>query len=426
MFVPRSLQRLSSGILLLAIAGLSPAPALQAQGCVIGDDGLASVPCCAPVTALNLPAFPGFQLSGRYGCLKDCDLEADLPIRVNTTHIPILCDIAFLNVTVIPASATAPGYSGFLLAKYSRTWTEPDPSGINRRQVWRFLINGDLTINAGASPCPVPPYPASLPTVHFHGHIDYACEVDAAGNQVFRMAMSLHHLNGCIEHSFFSANPLTGAAAHNDRSYHIVAPGNFAFAPVPVPVGPVVAESMRSTNLLPTYQCLGESRIVQGQIVPFNNDWLCAPVAGGGPFSYTHYDHSATAVCGPIASMYQGIPIPPLIPLPPLTRGNVALPIGRWFGPTGVFPEQRSLVAHWGVMSYQDPCNPADPPFHWVHGVSTSGHQGFPFSAPAGALYTTWLDLQNMLNLNVLAAGSPNPPWGALFVSKVVWNVNLP
>jgi hypothetical protein len=393
---------------------------LIAQGCGSGDDQFSAVPCCTPAQG-GLPAFPGFQVSAEYACFKDCGLEATFPIRVSTTHIPVLCDIDIIQILVSPGTAASPGLNGLLAAKYARTWTESTGvPGTPPRQVWRFLINGDLTYTSGAAPCPVPPHPAGA-TTNFHGHVDYACQTDAAGVTSFRMALSLHHLQGCIEHNLFSCSPLPPGPAHDDRSYHIVAPAGFVWGAAPIVAGPIQGESVRSATFLPTYQCFGESRLNSNSIVPGPTDCLCVPV--GTPVNPVIHDTiTGTAFCGTGMFPFASVPVPP--PLPPLTTGTTQLPIGTWTLAPGNFPGNRQLVAHWGLLNYTDPCNTAHPPFHFVQGVSTSGVPATPFGAP-GTPINTLLDLQDMISPTALLGMPVQPRWGCLYVSKLVFNLNL-
>lgn len=402
----------------LTALALTVATPLTAQGCNIGDDGFAAVPCCTPVNAVNLPNFPPFQLSGEYCCLKDCDLEQNFPVRVTTQHFPIFCDLHVISLTVIPGSATAPGWTGVLVAKYARTWLERPIPGVAPRQVWRFLLNGDLSFTAGASPCPLPPHPQQS---HFTGHIDYACDIDAAGNQVFRMAMNLNHWPGCISHNVISAAPLAGAAAHVDRSYHLFAPATFACSPVPEPQGPIVHESQRSTIFPAGYVCLGEGQIQQGNLQTTVNNWLCQ-TPSGGPFSYRHQRFAGIEAC--MGAVAPWAALPTSSPLPPLPTGFTTLPLGRWSGPPAVFPGNRELVIHWGILQQSDLCNPNDLPIHFVTGLSTVGPPGETFTQPAGP-FRVFMDVQDMIRPAGLFG-----PWtlafGRIFLPKIVWNINLP
>lgn len=403
---------------LLALALIATAP-LTAQGCPIGDDGFAAVPCCQPVNNVNLPNFPPFQIGGVYCCLKDCDLEQSFPVRVVTQHFPIFCDAHAISLSVIPGSPTAPGWTGVLIGKYARTWLERPIPAIPPRQVWRFLVNGDLSFNAGVAPCPLPPHATQS---HFTGHVDYACEIDAAGLQVFRMAMNLNHWPGCISHNAFGGAPLAGAAAHIERSYHLFAPATFTCGARPEPQGPIVHESERSTIFPAGYICLGEGQIVQGNLLTAGANWLCQPPSGG-TFFYRHQRFTGIEACGGAVAPW--MPLATSAPLPPLPTGFTTLPLGGWVGAPDVFPGTRDLAIHWGILQQQDFCNPNDLPLHFVTGVSTiSAVPGETFTQPAGP-FKVFMDVQNMIRPSGLFG-----PWtlafGGVFLAKIVWNVNLP
>jgi hypothetical protein len=398
------------------LAAAALALAMPAQGCPIGDDGFA-IGCCTPVNNVNLPFFPPFQVQGVYCCLKDCDLEQRFPIVVSTQHFPIFCDAHAISVTVTPSPPPGPGWSGVVIAKYSRTWIETPVAGL-QRQVWRFLLNGDFSPTAGVSPCPLPPHGTQS---HFTGHIDYACEIDAAGNQVVRMALNLNHWPGCISHNAISAAPLTGAAAHADRSYHINAPATFSCQPTQASNGTIPAEAVRSTIFPAGYVCLGEGDVLQGNIFTVSSNWLCQ-TPSGGPFAYRHQNFVGSVGCAGLASPWA--PLPTSLPLPPLPTGFTTLGLGSWIGPPDVFPGTRELLIHWGILQYPDACNPNDLPLHFVTGATTRGPLGTLFSQPAGP-FREFLDLQNMIHTQGLFG-----PWtlgfGRLFLPKIVWNVNLP
>jgi len=410
--------------LLMAIALLALTTALPGQpgiGGWFGDDGL-NAGCCVPVATTNLPSFPSFQQDGRAACFLNCNLESDDPVVVTMNHLPIACDYALIFVTISPSSTTAPGWTGTLLAKYSRTWTEPSPFGIER-QVWRFLVNGELTPTSGNVPCPLPPH-ANDPS-HFQGHVDYACDFDPTNPNVpiFRMAMSLSHLPGCISHHPLSGHPLPGTLSHPDRSYHVVSPGaSWTWAPVPIPVGPLAGEAARSNGPIFGYQCLGEGNpIVMGALTLTGFNCPCA-LGPPGPFAWADQGLTGTVPC--VGAVFPFATFPLFPPLPPAPSGLITMPLGFWTGPPGVFPENRDLLIHWGVLQYQDPCNAAGFPLHVVSGVSTANHPSFVFAIP-GVVFNVTMDLGNKLLPNGLL-GPFTIGWGAPSFSTVVWNLNLP
>jgi hypothetical protein len=108
-------------------------------------------------------------------------------------------------------------------------------------QVWRFLVNAELTTIAYSFiPCPVPPCALADFPMHWVGHIDFACA--PSGNpltdpRIWSVDLSLHHLPGIISHNP-STLPPRGLPAGQDHlydSYHVVSPASFVWFPVAQP-----------------------------------------------------------------------------------------------------------------------------------------------------------------------------------------------
>lgn len=424
--IKRSLITLSL-VVLVATQGLG-----QFQlGCPSGDDGFAGAPCCTAVQP-NIPNFPSVTSTGKAACLLHCGVEAQYPLQV-VLGAPnfAVCDIALINASITPAGPGAPGWSGVLLAKYSRTFNLVDATGLNK-QVWRFIVNGDLQWDptTGGPPCPVPACVTSAnPTAHWWGSIDYECEnlivtPGTAPVPVWKIRMDLNHAPGCVQHSPFTTTPLSGPAAHDDRSYHMVAPANFVFAPVAEPVGPTYAEAVRSSGIDPAlgaYVCYGEAPL-DPMSPGFNtvfSDCLCAPspIAGG---IWKHQNLSGFEMCAGAVNPYNNLSLPGT----PFPTGFVTLTLGFWTG--GQFPGGQNLCVHVGVMNYQSMC-PNNFPVHIVTGVSTSGVPGTVFQPnPVGPnFYGTFTDLANHKGFLPNAAGQYPPIFGSLAWSDTVWNLNL-
>lgn len=401
-------------------------------GC-IGDDGF-NLPWCTPVTNVNLPQFPNFLIGGDYCCIRDCDIEANFPVRITTNHIPIFCDLALIQIVVHPASPGAPGYMGTLIAKYARTWTEPvtDPTGvIIERQVWRWLVNGNLTVWQSAStPCPYPPHVnpnfGTFSNVHFTGSVDYACDPVAGTIAVVdQIAINLNHEVGCISHNAFSSSPPVAAnAAHHDRSYHLFGPSGFTCTPIQEPIGMAHFEAVRSTRFPGNYVCLGEAPVIDGIIDTIGADCLCQPGLIG-PFDYKHQVLKGIIDCGGVQNSYQNFPLnfPPVLPFP---TGFTAHPLGLWTNPPDTFPGTRELTTYFGFLLFFDDCNPNDFPVKVVTGVGTTTNAGgFLFGGQLpGAHSRVFIDLEDMLLPNSMF-GSFALGWGTTFLSKVVWNLNI-
>lgn len=404
------------------VAALALPQAVSAQFGWLGDDGFAAVPCCTPAQSI-LPPFPGFQVGGNYCCITDCDLEQDFDIRVLTSHFQITCDLALVSFTSLPAAPTGPGYTGTLVAKYSRTWVEIDATGAER-QVWRFLVNGDLTVISGVAPCPIPP---GGTIQHLTGHIDYACESDPTTGvgSINRIALNLNKWPSCITHNPFDASPLTPAGAHDNRSYHLFAP-RFFCAPTTALEGTSNSEAIRSTWFPPgqPYTCLGESRVDNYVRQTVFTDCLC-PGVPPGPFSYYHQDFGGAYECAGVTYPFTGFAgLPP--PFPPVPTGLVTFPLGSWGGTPGQFPGDRQLEIHWGILLMADACNPGDIPASFVTGVSTRDlfSPALNFSTGAAVPYEVVTDLQNMVQSSGLF-GPLTIGWGRLFIPKIVWNLNI-
>ena len=418
-------QIYTASLLLITLALATTAEA-QSVGACPGDDGFSAAGCGTPTTATNLPAFPSFTAqSALYCCIRNCGVVTSYTATVDTIHTTFLWDFAFINIVVIATSPGGPEWNGWVTGKYARTWAEPVAGSATARQVWRFLINGELMSTAGLTPCPIPPHPAGDPT-HFSGHIDYACETDSSGLPQYSMALSLHHLPGCISHHDLSEYPYaTGSTErHADRSYHLVSPGaNFQCQPGPIPQGGLVGESVRSSQLSPTYSPVGEGQVTSGNISISSAGCLCVPSAVG-PFATRNQTITGTVDCSSTFANFDGIsPLP--APLPPTGFSTTA--VGTWTGQPGTFPGDRDLLIHFGAFQYSDPSNPfvTSSIYHLVEGVTTTGHAGQPFT-PSGPIptFNTWMDLGDMLLLDGLL-GPLTLGWGGQYYSQIVWNLNL-
>lgn len=422
--------------LLTLTLALAATPSFAQLGCFIGDDGF-NVGCCAtPVP--NLPNFPPIQSQAAWACVNNCNInQLQAVVQVSPPNL-IFCDYAIAQVTInlLNAAGTPVGiFAGPLLMKYSRTWREPSTTG--GRQVWRWLINTDMQWASPTilpTPC-LPPevLPPFLLPVHMNGHIDYACDPTSATG--FQSIMSLSRLPNCIQFGPLSQTPNAALAAAS-QTFHLVAPAPFIFAPFAEPQGVVLEEAVRSSRLgwAPfNYTCQGEADITQGGIQTQFSDCLCAtttPIVG----PWKHQNVNAAACCNGAIFPFSNLVLPPA--LWPLPTGFAAYTLGFWPGAAGGFPGNRQLTVYIGALNYNDPCNPAPAsfPIHAVSGVATSNHQVglFPSTVtpgctpPTPGLRNNAIDWQNMIPLNQAAAAGANiPGLGALFVSTLVWNLNV-
>ncbi|HYC78968.1 MAG TPA: hypothetical protein VEI02_15180 [Planctomycetota bacterium] len=403
----------------LALALALAATVGDAQFCT-PDDGFTG-PCCAPVAGA-LPVFPAMTLPGLGASLLECGVDASWPTTVSITPIPVLCDYWLFDLAILGASPFDPSIpTSLFFGKYARTWMETTPLGAV--QVWRFLVNGEVAY-APAAPVFPPPYskypfnalpPFTLPT-HFQGHVDYSRHCLSG---VWEAAMALTHLCPFEAHAAFSAYPLAIPPGVPSRTYHFVAPDNFAFGPGPSPEGPILGDAQRSSLLVPgvSYACLAENPIVGGALTTSYCDCACAGPAG--PATYHHQTLTATiAGCGAATAMT-------LLPLPGfLPTGLRVHMFGSWTAVPGaqLYPGTKHVGHYMGVAVMTDLCPGTSAPFgpiHAVTGVGTAG--GHPQTIAVGLPATTEsADLCNMLVFPALTPGL-----GGYFAADRVWSFNL-
>lgn len=437
-------HRLATGLSFLALilaavpAAAQPTPWPVPPSC-FGDDGF-NPGCCATPTP-NLPNLPALSIPGAWACIDTCTASAPMAVTVSLGAPAFaVCDYAAIDIQVTPSAAGGPAFQGVLLAKYVRTTVERATATgtLAPRQVWRFLLNGDLHFvpnPVGTNACSVPSCaqaPLGLP-VHMVGSLDYALECPSPIGAGWRIALSLNHLTGCFFHAPFSQRPLAGTPAHDNRSYHLVAPSHFLFGNVAAPAGNIRADAARSSDLrlLPFhYACNGELRVTLGQLQTASEGcWSCTPVLPVAPALYKHQSLSAGAGCSPLGPVIQiqSVPVPGVLP-----HGLVALALGSWVGINpDQFPVGRELVVYVGLIQYHDPCSPNALGLHAVTGTGFTTpdpiHTFGAFQA-LPALHRS-VDLQNML---ILAPPGPAPSTGlqpgigSLFAATQVFSFDLP
>ncbi|MBL8695355.1 MAG: hypothetical protein JNJ88_14775 [Planctomycetes bacterium] len=407
------LRCLSAALLATATAA---APALAQCN---PNDGL-SLPgaCCVSVVPV-LPAFPPINLQGQGNCITNCAPGA--PWNVNIQISPpgqVFCDIFVMNISIAGPTPV----NGLLIAKYARTWIEPGTTGVTR-QVWRFLVSGDLnyTVPAtGTSPCPFPKSAFAGNSVHFTGSIDYALD---CGTVNFRSAVQLTHLCAQYEHASWSPKPF-GTPINPDTVYAFVGPLPFVWGGGAPPAGALIADSERSTRYNLTvsplqWDCLNEEQVVNGNlatVAPY------CPCSSGpmGPAMWWQQNLTFSYACGPaINGTYTGISVPPLEP-----TGLSANPLGNWALGPAAFPNTRRLWVEFGFAVSPDNCT-NNLPFHVVTGVMTQGPAGTVID-PFGIAQTStiFLDLQNTL---VLVGGPPFVAigFGGASLASQTWALNL-
>lgn len=408
-----------AGALLLAIA-----PFATAQSPCFQDDGYNLPGACCVTPQINLPQFPGFtNLPTDAACFTNC-----MPTQIFNEKITltppgqIFCDVYVLNVSFTGLVNIAPS---LVIMKYARTWEEIDPTGVNHRQVWRFLVNGDLSyiINtASTTPCPVPKTAMAGMPVHFIGSIDYARNCQ---NGQFSVAYNFTHLCGDFMHSTLSPNPIF-PNPNPDHMYSFVGPSPFVFAPAAIPAGAVIADSTRSVNWNFTvnplqWDCKTEVPIMNGQLQTVNQYCACFDPTNPWINAWSQQQLVFSYGCAGAINLFTLIPWAPLLP-----TGLSTFSIGRYVGPPAQYPSGEALSLYVGISQAADPCA-NNFPVHIVTGIGTVGgdtalvHTGF---APAPIVTTQFLDLEDVM---VLIGGPPfiTLGFGGLFLSPMLWSLNF-
>jgi len=359
-------------------------------------------------------------------CITSCTPGAPFPVTITLgAPLGVFCDEFIVPVTI--AGPTVTVGPGILLAKYIRTWTELSATGAPT-QVWRFLVNSDLTYVLSATsttPCPVPKTAFGGISVHLCGQLDYA-RVCPTGP--FTASISLSHLCGDFEHNTWSPKAIS-PNPNPDTVYAFVGPLPFLWGGGPPASGPVIGDAVRSTaysfTATPSFwTCLSEGPVVAGDLANIAPYCPCSAPGGVGISPWTQQALSFLySACPAVAPMAFGlIPFPPLVP-----TGLSALPLGTWVLPPTTFPGTRRLHHYFGLASSPDPCVSGSLPFHIVNGVMTSGATGNVIPPPPNTPFTStvFLDLENTM---ILISGPPfiTIGFGGFFLATRVWSLNCP
>ncbi len=313
-------------------------------------DKLDGGPCCTTAHP-DVPDFPNFLIDSIEICWRDCNVDAVIPYRarwkkINLLPVPAPCGTRFMSLELFDPLGTLV-WTGRLRLTYSRTWAETAP-GPTPLQVWRFLVNGDMSPTLGIAPipCPVPPCaPANGNRVRFTGYLDYARSCTPVGGT--QHAWMLTHACDMIDH-----HPLfpRGGIFHPDRSYSFVGPST-GFAPGPLtPTEGTPGSSLEDVRRLDyplpgttgPVQCEFEEQITFG-LLPQQQLCLCAT----GPALPQHLIArlDLAGVCGTSITTPGG----------PFLPGFISMGIGTWTLP-GLYPGVERLRWNTGNYDYADPC----------------------------------------------------------------------
>ena len=358
-------------------------------------DNLDGGPCCT-ITTPSLPFFKSFIQPALDICWRDCNVDTVIPLtarwkNVNTSPVPPSpCLAPMMTLDLFAPGGIA--WTGKLRRQYSRTWIEVDPGGTTY-QVWRFLVNGDMTPTAlaGPVPCPVPPCaPAFGGRVRFTGYLDYAKNC-ATG--IFHNAWMISHVCDPIDH-----NPgfPRGGMFHPDRSYTFVGP-SAGF--VPGPIQPIegtpgsALEAVRRVNLPPPgatgTTCEYEENISYS-LMPIQQLCLCAAMFPATP-QWLIANLMLAGACGTTITTPGG----------PFLPGFISMGIGSWTIP-GTYPGVERLRWNAGGYDYGDPCIGTARREVFFGATTIDGWFALqlPSFGPGVPLPLTFIDQSNSLRLN--------------------------
>jgi len=328
---------------LQAVLGLIPLFAFAAPAAAqcAHPDGLDGGPCCSP-TQVSLPAFPAFKLNMLDVCWDQCNIDQIGKVRAewSSPYNGGLTSCGPRRVRVrMRDSAGVLLWRGWMTMQYSRTWNETTASGTDR-QVWRFLVNGDLRAlaAAGGPPCPVPPCaPPHQGFVKQSGYVDYALDCATGG---WEFAAMLTHACDDIDH--FPGLP-RGGVFHPGRSYSFIGPAaSFVVGAVqPTEGGASGLEAMRRvTTGFAT--CEFEEQC-QHFLSPLQQFCECGPATATPQFLLGNL--GVFGSCGSVVQTTGG----------PFLPGFLSMGLGAWTDPNA-YPGLEVLRWNAGGYQYVDAC----------------------------------------------------------------------
>ena len=330
----------------LAVSALALALAQPAAAQCAAPDFLDGGACCAPAQT-SRPIVPNFDHDVLSVCWRDCDVESVLVARAvwDTTAMTFPsgpCSLFSKRLRLFNTAGMLM-WRGRLKFNYSRTWSERDVSTGTERQVWRYLVNGDMRpgVATTVAPCPRPPCASAFSNrVKFTGYVDY---VETCGSALREYAWMVTHACDAIDHQ----PGLRGGSFHPNRSYTFVGPAAaFALGSTgPVEGGSTGSDALRRVPFASGAPsgCEFEQQ-VQSTLTPQAQFCYCGPVAAPPQFHVA--DLVASTPCGTSITTPGG----------PLAPGYMSMGIGSWTDPTA-YPGLESVRWTVGNYDYGDPCS---------------------------------------------------------------------
>ncbi len=214
-----------------------PANAGDPPPCSFDDELEDKGECCQP-TAPTIPiAFPGVEQQIRYFTWNNCRLARNKTLCVELSPLEFARDgegdLIGCGTYVLPVAMRTCGqqaidlFSGDLRATYSRTWLSAEPGEMPSVQIWRFMINGDLTVapfvtsRYGTNPHLPQCYDDHGDRIHWFGHVDYRRNCDTFEWEV---EWVLEH--SCDEYSHGTGSQRPGTF-HPGRTFNFAGPSSF-------------------------------------------------------------------------------------------------------------------------------------------------------------------------------------------------------
>jgi len=354
---------------------------------------------------------PQFAQKAKGICWKDCGVDA------SANYIALWGQLQpVLTINPLPPAPSCGWYRcrlklynnnglawlGTMHFVYSRTWTETPMPG-QFIQVWRYLVNGDLTpMNTTAMPCGIPACAASSGNlVRFTGYVDYAYD---CSTNVTQEAWMITHACDSIDHA--SGSPRAGVF-HPNRYFTFVGPsaGFVIGAGGTLEAGNMGLDCVRKwdATVMPA-RCSIEEPLFIATNTP--NSMVC--MCGVGP---TNWYQGQLFVAGSAGTILQGF-----LGSDPFR----SFPVGMWTNPN-VFPGVEEVRWNCNEGQYTDCVSLTRNEYYF--GVTTTG--GFPAytlnaMTPPVPLPPTFIDQANSVQLPANVAVR-----NTVYKSDHVLNLNL-
>lgn len=375
----------------------------------IASDGLDGGPACTSAST-QVPQ-PKFQQLALGICWQNCGVSATAPYRAQwgmATAMPVALgtvpSCGWYMSSLILYQGSIPKWAGKMHLTYSRTWAEIG-SGTSRYQVWRYLVNGDLSyVNPIPGPCAIPPCAAANANrIRYTGYIDYARDCSIAGGPISNAWMITHACDG-IDH--VAGYPRAGVF-HPNRYYTFLGPRPSFVVGLGSTLenGASTSECVRKLYALTLpVRCDHEEPLLFANFSTTGSLCMC----GAGPSLWHEASFNAAGIAGTTVTPYGG------------SDPFRSFPIGSWTN-AAVYPGVEEVRWNTNDLQYVD-CTGAGRNEYYYGATTAGGYPAFTINAgvPPVSLPTTFIDQSNsvILPLNVATRNTP-------YRSDHILNLNL-